>query len=64
MNLDLLNKLKDLAIISHYSCEDQYYSCPKSPEGCADSRQGDECNCGAEKHNQEVEEVYKQLMEA
>ena len=34
----------------HLSCEDIWYSCPKSEEGCADDRQ-DECNCGADYYN-------------
>ena len=39
--------------LSHYSCEDNWYSCPMSPEGCADDGQGKECNCGIEdKHKQ------------
>lgn len=39
----------------HYSCDDTWYACPKSEDGCADSRQGDECNCGADEFNQELD---------
>lgn len=42
---------------SHYSCEDSWYSCPKSADGCCDDRQGDECNCGADEHNAEVRRI-------
>lgn len=35
----------------HDECEDCWYSCPKSEDGCCDDEQGDECNCGADKHN-------------
>jgi len=42
--------------ISHYYCEDCWYSCPLAEEGCCDEEAGDECNCGAvEKH----EEIWK-----
>ena len=34
--------------ISHYYCEDSWYSCPKAQDGCANNDEGDECNCGAE----------------
>ena len=34
--------------IGHYECDDSWYSCPKSDYGCADERQGTECNCGAD----------------
>ena len=39
----------------HYYCEDSWYSCPKAPDGCADENQGDECNCGADAWNAEIE---------
>lgn len=32
----------------HYECQDSWYSCPKSDEGCADDGAGTECNCGAQ----------------
>ena len=38
----------------HYSCEDCWYSCPKSVDGCCNEGEGTECNCGAEKHNAEA----------
>jgi hypothetical protein len=44
-----LNDLKR----SHYICEDCWYSCPLSEEGCCDDRQ-DECNCGAAEHNEKI----------
>ena len=36
---------------SHYYCEDCWYSCPKSEDGCCNEAEGDECNCGADKVN-------------
>jgi len=49
--VEWLNKAKR----THYSCEDCWYSCPKSGDGCCDDRQGDECNCGTDKWNAEVD---------
>jgi len=45
--VDSLEKCKQ----GHYECEDCWYSCPKSEEGCCDDRGGEECNCGADKLN-------------
>lgn len=34
-------------IIGHFHCEeDPWYSCPMTPDGCADPANGTECNCG------------------
>ncbi len=57
-----LEKLKILALRNHYSCEDSWYSCPKDVDGCANDNAGTECNCGADSHNLEVEEVYQILL--
>lgn len=35
----------------HYECEDCWYSCPKSEDGCCDENRGDDCTCGADTHN-------------
>lgn len=35
----------------HNSCEDSWYSCPKSPEGCSNDSVGPECDCGADRIN-------------
>ena len=35
---------------SHDTCEDSWYSCPKSPDGCADESQTG-CTCGADHYN-------------
>ena len=46
---------EQLKIRNHYECE---YSCPKSEGGCAD----DECTCGADSHNAEVETSYAEIL--
>lgn len=34
-------------VIGHYACEDCWYSCPLSADGCCDDAYAsDECNCG------------------
>jgi hypothetical protein len=44
------------AKISHFHCEmDQWYSCPKSPEGCQNPSDGDDCTCGADEHNAAID---------
>ena len=43
------------AKLQHYACEDCWYSCPKSPEGCCNDAEGDECTCGADKHNAAID---------
>lgn len=34
----------------HYVCEDCWYSCPLSEDGCCDDRQPKECNCGLDEN--------------
>ena len=40
---------------SHYSCEDNWYSCPQAEDGCLDERRGPECDCGAKEWNAEID---------
>ena len=40
---------------THHYCEDTWYSCPKHEDGCANEFEGDECNCGADKANAEID---------
>jgi len=68
MSKDIIENIKLLALISkrsHYQCEDGYYSCPASEEGCRDERYKDskECNCGAEDHNCHVEMIKNRILE-
>ncbi len=53
--LEEVGRLKKLAHRGHTYCEDGWYSCPKAEDGCLDERAGDDCNCGADEHNAEVE---------
>jgi hypothetical protein len=38
----------------HYSCDDSWYSCPKSEDGCSNQDYGSDCICGADEHNSRV----------
>lgn len=51
-------QLSDLKI-RHHVCDDCWYSCPKSSEGCCDDSQS-YCNCGADEHNARVDAVAAQ----
>jgi hypothetical protein len=51
-----LNECRDV----HLNCEDSWYSCPKSTDGCSDDRQGPECNCGVEDRNNMIDFVLKE----
>jgi hypothetical protein len=51
---------------SHHYCEDTWYSCPKHEEGCANEAEGNECNCGADEANAQIDAAItalRQLLE-
>lgn len=56
-------ELGKLAIKDHFWVDgDNWYSCPKAPEGCSDDQwPKGVCNCGADKHNAKVEAILKLL---
>ncbi len=51
----------NLLVGSHYECEDPWYSCPLSVEGCADETKPKECECG---HDKRVEAIAQALADA
>jgi len=57
---EILERALRAAKITHYTCEDCWYSCPLSAEGCCDEREK-ECNCGAEKHNAAIDSALDGL---
>lgn len=63
MSLALIEELGKLAMRSHHWVdEDNWYSCPKAPDGCAnDAWPKGVCNCGADEHNAKVEALLAQL---
>lgn len=44
----------------HYS-DDCWYTCPKHPEGCCNIEEPDRCNCGAEQHNEQADELINKI---
>lgn len=64
MNLkDNILRLKELALQSHYSCEDTYYQCPHyDGDDWHPADYSQECNCGANEHNKKVEELWQEII--
>jgi len=63
---EAIEQLLTLSQRSHYSCEDEWYSCPMSDGGCYNDSFEKKCNCGADEHNQMVtrlENIIKPLLE-
>ncbi len=45
-------------LVTHYYCEDPWYSCPKAEDGCANDAAGTECDCGYEGRVQKLIALY------
>lgn len=61
--LRLVRQLVELAHREHYNCEeDTWYGCPLSRDGCSNDAIPKVCNCGADKHNAEVDAIAAQLL--
>jgi hypothetical protein len=59
---ELVAELYGGAIREHYVCdEDYYYSCPMAEEPTW-SDKVKKCDCGAEQHNKEVEDLYLKIL--
>lgn len=58
---DLVRRLAGLARRDHYSCEDPWYSCPRSPDGYFNDAAGDDCNYGADALNAAIDEIMQAL---
>jgi hypothetical protein len=48
----------------HHACEDRWYSCPLSEEGCCDDRQPRECNCGLDDNVRKLVELMAETERA
>lgn len=48
--------------VGHHECEDRWFSCPKSPEGCAQEFSGPECTCGADAHNKRMDTTITDIL--
>jgi len=49
-------------VMQHKECDDRWYSCPLSEEGCANESVSG-CSCGAEKANEERRSLLNKLKE-
>lgn len=59
---DVISILLDLKQINHYECDDCWYSCPKSEEGCCnEGLDKDRCTCGADQTNNKIDEIIRLL---
>lgn len=58
--MDIIKELEKLRR-GHYCCEDCWYSCPKTEDGCCDDRKGDECDCGADEKNEILDNIIAYL---
>ena len=62
MKQKLIELIKSMKSEKHYeNTEDNWYSCPKAPDGCSDDHAGKDCNCGVDKLNKTIDEVLALL---
>ncbi|MBD3260668.1 MAG: hypothetical protein GF334_03160 [Candidatus Altiarchaeales archaeon] len=54
--MDLITELEKLRL-EHFCCVDPFYSCPQAIGGCWNPDAGTECDCGADEHNRQLEQV-------
>ena len=57
---DLISDLELLRLEHCDNDEDRWYSCPKSGN-CLDDRQGNECNCGTDRHNAILDGIIERV---
>jgi len=50
-------------LVHHYHCDDPWYSCPLSTDGCANDDAGDKCNCGYEERVTDLEKSFREVAE-
>jgi hypothetical protein len=58
----LVEELAQAGKRSHYECEDSWHSCPKSPGGCSNEGEGEDCNCVADRHNAKIDNLASSLL--
>ncbi len=61
--IDRLRAALNAARRGHVSCDDCWYSCPKSEDGCCNDQEGDKCNCGADAHNAAIDAALRLVPE-
>lgn len=59
---EAVKRLANLARRTHYNCEDNWYACPLSEDGCSNPMYAkDACNCGALRHNLQVDAILAEV---
>jgi hypothetical protein len=58
--MNIIKQLKKLRI-DHFECEDRFYSCPKSRNGCYNDCAGNSCDCGADNHNARINKIISYI---
>lgn len=62
--MNILVELEKLRMPHHRCFVDPQYSCPKeTEEGCWDENAGEECTCGADKHNKLLNSIIDYIKE-
>jgi hypothetical protein len=46
----------------HRECDDCWYSCPKSEDGCCDDDAGTDCNCGVDRQIEELTALLARVL--
>jgi hypothetical protein len=59
----ILRRLQNMLDSPHDECDDCWYSCPKSLEGCCDTRQPpDVCTCGKDGRDETIKEAIRVII--
>ena len=61
---ELVTMLRESKRVHFWVDEDNWYSCPKAPDGCSNEDRGTECLCGADEWNAKIDELlahYKEI---
>jgi hypothetical protein len=56
----LVEGMRSMKTAKHYECEDLWFSCPKSEEGCANGGQGNDCTCGVDDRNAKIAALLRE----
>ena len=59
--MNITEELEKLKLKHHICVEDYWYNCPLSEDGCGDPDKELRCDCGAEKHNNKIDEIIEYM---
>ena len=55
--MDIIKELEKLRREHYWNASDCWYSCPKSADGSCNDSEMDECTCGADRHNRQLDRI-------